>query len=78
MGRRCDNRRLIAWQRERNWLTPEDYDLCDEVTTAIRTYEIPMYEIEGDDEQALREIFDRMNTFGKRLNRAVSCQSECR
>lgn len=70
-----DNRRLIAWQRERSWLTPEDYDLCDEVTTAIRTYEIPMYEIEGDDEQALREIFDRMNTFGKRLNRAEIFQA---
>lgn len=70
-----DNRRLIAWQRERSWLTPEDYSLCDEVTTAIRTYEIPMYEIEGDDEQALREIFDRMNTFGKRLNRAEIFQA---
>jgi hypothetical protein len=65
-----DNRRLIAWQRERSWLTPEEYDQCDAVATALRTYEIPMYEIEGDDEQALREIFDRMNTFGKTLKQA--------
>lgn len=70
-----DNRRLIAWQRERNWLTGEDFDRCDAVATAIRTYEIPMYEIEGDDEQALREIFDRMNTFGKRLKRAEIFQA---
>jgi hypothetical protein len=51
-------------------LSTRDFDLCDAVTTAIRTYEIPMYEIEGDDEQALREIFVRMNTFGKALKRA--------
>lgn len=70
-----DNRRLLAWQRERNWLTDEDFDRCDAVATAIRTYEIPMYEIEGDDEQALREIFDRMNTFGKTLKRAEIFQA---
>ncbi|MFD8200592.1 DUF262 domain-containing protein [Streptomyces sp. NPDC059701] len=70
-----DNRRLIAWQRERPWLTEEEYDLCDSVATAIRTYEIPLYEIEGDDEQALREIFDRMNTFGKTLKRAEIFQA---
>lgn len=34
-----------------------------------------MYEIEGDDEQALREIFDRMNTFGKTLKRAEIFQA---
>jgi len=65
-----DNRRLIAWERERPWLTERQYDLCDTVGTAIRTYEIPMYEIEGDDEKALTEIFDRMNTFGKSLKRS--------
>ncbi|MEV0782135.1 DUF262 domain-containing protein [Streptomyces sp. NPDC050423] len=65
-----DNRRLIAWQRARPWLTEAQYDLCDTVGTAIRTYEIPMYEIEGDDEKALTEIFDRMNTFGKSLKRS--------
>ncbi|MFD3734776.1 DUF262 domain-containing protein [Streptomyces sp. NPDC058632] len=70
-----DNRRLISWQRERPWLTEEEYGLCDSVATAIRTYEIPMYEIEGDDEQALREIFDRMNTFGKTLKKAEIFQA---
>ncbi|WP_433891883.1 DUF262 domain-containing protein [Streptomyces sp. CA-111067] len=71
----ADNRRLLAWQRERPWLSDREFDLCDAVTTAIRTYEIPMYEIEGDDEQALREIFDRMNTFGKALKRAEIFQA---
>ncbi|WP_137233865.1 DUF262 domain-containing protein [Streptomyces sp. BPSDS2] len=65
-----DNRRLIAWERARPWLSERQYDLCDTVGTAIRTYEIPMYEIEGDDERALTEIFDRMNTFGKALKRS--------
>ncbi|MEU3354169.1 DUF262 domain-containing protein [Streptomyces sp. NPDC037389] len=65
-----DNRRLLSWQRARPWLTEEDFDLCDAVGTAIRTYEIPMYEIEGDDERALTEIFDRINTSGKSLKRA--------
>lgn len=71
----AENRSLLAWQRERSWLSQRDFDLCDAVTTAIRTYEIPMYEIEGDDEQALREIFDRMNTFGKALKRAEIFQA---
>lgn len=71
----ADNRRLIAWQRERPWLSDREFDQCDAVTTAIRTYEIPMYEIEGDDEKALREIFDRMNTFGKALKRAEIFQA---
>jgi hypothetical protein len=70
-----DNRRLLAWQRDRNWLSDDDFDLCDAVATALRTYEIPMYEIESDDEQALREIFDRMNTFGKTLKRAEIFQA---
>lgn len=65
-----DNRSLIAWQRARPWLSEKQYDLCDAVGTALRTYEIPMYEMEGDDEKALTEIFDRMNTFGKSLKRA--------
>jgi hypothetical protein len=71
----ADNRRLLAWQRERPWLSEREFDRCDAVSTAIRTYEIPMYEIEGDDEQALREIFDRMNTFGKALKRAEIFQA---
>lgn len=65
-----DNRKLLAWQRERPWLTDPDFDLCDALATALRTYEIPVYEIEGDDEQVLTEIFDRMNTFGRSLKRS--------
>lgn len=61
------NQDVLRWQRDRPGLTDEEILRCDAVVTAIRDYEIPMYVVEGDDEQALREIFDRLNNFGKRL-----------
>jgi hypothetical protein len=63
------NQDVLRWQRERPWLDEDDILACDTVVTAIRDYEIPMYVVQGDDEQALKEIFDRLNTFGKRLRR---------
>lgn len=64
------NEDVLQWQRDRPSLTSEEIRRCDAVVTAIRDYEIPMYVVEGDDEQALREIFDRLNTFGKRLRKS--------
>ncbi|MEZ0076592.1 DUF262 domain-containing protein [Planotetraspora sp. GP83] len=61
---------VLAWQRERSWLTDLDIARCDAVVTSIRDYSIPMYVVEGDDEQALRVIFDRLNNFGRRLTQA--------
>jgi hypothetical protein len=63
------NQDVLRWQRDRPFLTDEDLEACDAVVSAIRDYEIPMYIVQGDDEQALREIFDRLNTFGKQLRR---------
>jgi hypothetical protein len=63
------NQDVLRWQRDRPWLTEEDIEACDAVVTAIRDYEIPVYVVRGDDEQALKEIFDRLNTFGRRLRR---------
>lgn len=63
------NQDVLRWQRERPWLSDEDLEACDAVVSAIRDYEIPTYVVQGDDEQALREIFDRLNTFGMRLRR---------
>lgn len=40
------------------------------VTKAIREFAIPAYVVEQQDEGVLREIYDRMNNFGKRLSRA--------
>jgi hypothetical protein len=64
------NQAVLQWQRERPGLSNDEMRTCDDVVTAIRDYVIPMYVVQGDDEQALREIFDRLNTFGKRLRRA--------
>lgn len=64
------NEDVLRWQRDRPELSDEEIRRCDAVVTAIRDYEIPMYVVEGDDEQALREIFDRLNNFGKRLKRS--------
>jgi Protein of unknown function DUF262 len=63
------NQDVLRWQRERPWLGEEDIETCDVVVTAIRDYEIPVYVVRGDDEQALKEIFDRLNNFGRRLRR---------
>lgn len=56
-----------AWIRGRPELTPAQIALADQMVAAVRDYAIPMYVVLGDDEGALRDIFDRMNTFGKAL-----------
>ncbi len=64
--------KVMAWLRERDLdIAIEDraYKLADR----LRNYEIPSYRVvverEGD-LGPLREIFDRINTFGKRMTRA--------
>jgi hypothetical protein len=59
-----------AWIRDRPSLDKTQAAQADQVVAAIRDYKIPIYIVTTDDEQALREIFDRMNTFGKPLRRA--------
>jgi hypothetical protein len=54
-----------AWIRARPHLDESQIALADQVIAAIRDYKIPMYVVTGDDEAALRDIFDRMNTYGK-------------
>lgn len=60
---------LLAWFAGNPGVT--DYlDSATSVTKKIRQYEIPAYTVESDDPSILQDIFDRMNNFGKRLNRA--------
>lgn len=40
------------------------------VASLLKEYRVPVYVVAQDDESVLRDIFDRMNTFGKRLSRA--------
>ncbi len=65
-----DLQRLIRWFTKDH---PEASEILDEaagVTRAIREYKIPAYLVDQDDEAVLRDIFDRMNNYGKRLSRA--------
>lgn len=64
--------RVMAWLRERNLdghLQERAFQLADQ----LRNYRIPAYAVETGvegDLASLREIFDRINTFGKRMTRA--------
>ncbi|HEV7367457.1 DUF262 domain-containing protein, partial [Arenibaculum sp.] len=64
-----DLEKLIRWFSDH----PEARDKLNDVsriTRSIREYQIPAYLVEQDDEKTLRDIFDRMNNYGKRLSLA--------
>lgn len=66
-----ESRTLLAWLREQGQsLTDAELDLADALGGALRDYRIPAYVIEDDDEELLREVFDRVNSAGKRISRA--------
>jgi Protein of unknown function DUF262 len=57
------------------WFTtyPEVADRVDQansITRTLRQFRIPAYEVVQDDPRVLQDIFDRMNSYGKRLSRA--------
>lgn len=45
-------------------------DVAYALTTRLRQYEVPTYQVAQDDERVLQDIFDRMNSYGKALKRA--------
>ncbi|WP_217157944.1 DUF262 domain-containing protein [[Mycobacterium] fortunisiensis] len=64
-----DLQNLMQWFRDR----PEAMDHFDAATNAakkIRQFKIPASVVETQDESVLRDIFDRLNSYGKRLTRA--------
>lgn len=64
-----DLQKLLKWFSEH----PESDQYFEEATRvakAIREYSIPAYIVKQEDEDVLRDIFDRMNNYGKRLTRA--------
>lgn len=48
----------------------DSVDRINEATQRLRQYNVPVYEVSSQDDQVLREIYDRMNNAGKRLSRA--------
>lgn len=59
--------RANHWIRSRPQLSESQIATADEVVAAIRDYRIPMYIVTSDEDHALRDIFDRMNTYGQSL-----------
>ncbi len=61
--------KLLRWFNDHpsasQWL-----DTATSLARTIREYKIPAYLVQSADEEVLRNIFDRMNNFGKRLSRA--------
>lgn len=65
-----DLQRLIRWFTKDHPEASEQLDEASRVTRAIREYQVPAYLVDQDDEAVLRDIFDRLNNYGKRLSRA--------
>ncbi|WP_165604937.1 DUF262 domain-containing protein [Mycolicibacterium elephantis] len=64
-----DLQQLMQWFRDK----PEVMNYFDAATSAakkIRQFKIPASVVETQDESVLRDIFDRINSYGKRLTRA--------
>ncbi len=64
-----DLQELLKWFAR----NPDESTHLDEairVASLLKEYRVPVYVVAQDDESVLRDIFDRMNTFGKRLSRA--------
>jgi hypothetical protein len=66
-----ESRTQLSWLREfGQGLSDDELNLADALGGALRDYRIPAYVIENDDEALLREVFDRVNSAGKRISRA--------
>jgi Protein of unknown function DUF262 len=59
--------RANNWIRSHPELSESQITTADQVVAAVRDYKIPMYVVTGNDDHALRDIFDRMNTYGQAL-----------
>ncbi|MFD0772763.1 DUF262 domain-containing protein [Streptomonospora algeriensis] len=61
--------KLLQWFTENPSAT--DYqEQAYRLTTVLRQHPVPAYLVKEEDPEVLRDIFDRMNSYGKRLSRA--------
>lgn len=66
-----ETRTLLNWSRQHEAdLDAEDLNLVDRLGGVLREYKVPAYIVTGDDQNLLREIFDRVNSAGKPIRRA--------
>lgn len=64
-----DPRQVLSWLAERQ-LDEKMQSRALQLADQLWNFEIPAYVVEGGDEEDLSQIFDRINTFGKRMTRA--------
>ncbi|MEU3709130.1 GmrSD restriction endonuclease domain-containing protein [Streptomyces catenulae] len=65
-----NGRRLLSWFRTQGPNAEDYYDKAEVVSTKLRQYKVPAYLVRQDDLKILTDIFDRMNSHGRKLNRA--------
>ena len=66
-----ETRSLLNWSREHEAdLQVGDLEMVDHLGGVLREYKVPAYIVTGDDQNLLREIFDRVNSAGKPIKRA--------
>lgn len=66
-----ETRTLLQWLRRHvDELEPDDFDLADQLGGALRDYRIPAYIVAGNNQELLREVFDRVNSAGRPISRA--------
>jgi len=65
-----DLSRLIQWFVKEHPEAQDKLAVASDVTKRLRQFSVPLYIVEQEDEAVLRDIFDRMNNYGKRLSRA--------
>jgi Protein of unknown function DUF262 len=64
-----DLSKVLSWAAE-NGLSDDHREKVFGLAKRLREYQIPAYLVDTDDEKAVREIFDRMNNFGRRLKKS--------
>ncbi|WP_440104851.1 DUF262 domain-containing protein [Streptosporangium sp. H16] len=65
-----DLRRVLRWFTVYPEVPADLQDLAFNLTTVLRQYPMPAYQVEQENAEVLRDIFDRMNNYGKRLSKA--------
>ncbi len=69
LDRLVDSEDLLGWiDANRLTLTADEVKQAIRAGRAVREYEVPAYIVDVDDEQIVREIFERTNTSGKKLD----------
>ena len=66
-----DTAALLSWLRQHDIdFSEAEIEIAMAFGGALRDYQIPAYVVERDNDQLLREVFDRINSAGKPIKRA--------